>query len=66
MWASHVTHSDSLIILSNFNNVPVPLHDVEHFKNKRTLSRKHLTIIYRENMTLFLNYVTATLMALFA
>ena len=50
-----------------FYTVPVHLHDVIIIVNENVLSCKHVSIIfYRENITSFLNNVTATLWTLYA
>ena len=47
-----------------FYTVQVRLHDIINIVNQNVLSCKHVSIIfYRENMTSFLNNVTATLYA---
>ena len=63
---SYIKHSDYLVLIWKILTIPQTLHDVKNFLNKRALSSKHVSIFYREFMTSFLNYVTATLRALFA
>ena len=67
IWTSHVSLSDYLKLTLIFYTVPVRLHDVINIVNQNDLLCKHVLIIfYRENMTSFLNYVTATLRTLYA
>ena len=61
-----VTLSDCLVLISKFYTVSVPLQNLKTILNKRAFSSKHVSIFYRENLTSFLNYVTATLRALCA
>ena len=64
---SYLSHSDCLVVILKFYTVPRLLHAVANFVNQKTFSSKHVSnFFYRENMTSFLNYVTATLRALFA
>ena len=46
--------------------VPMRLQDVINIINQNVLSCKHVSIFFRENMTAFLNYVTAMLRTLYA
>ena len=67
IWTSYVSLSDYLMLTLKFYTVPVHLHDVIIIVNQNGLSCKHVSIIfYCENMTSFLNYVTATLRTLYA
>ena len=55
------------MLILKFYTVPVRLRSVTNFLNHVTLQCKHVSNFFnRENMTSFLNYVTATLRALFA
>ena len=63
---SYISLSKYLVLILKFYTVPVRLRDVTNFLNHETLQSKHVSILCRENMTSFLNYVTATLRALFA
>ena len=50
---------------SEFCSIPMFLHAVRNFLNQKGFSSKQLsTYFYRETMTSFLNYITATLLAL--
>ena len=66
IWTSYVSLGEYMILILKFYTVSVSLHDVTNFLNHKTFSRKQVSNFYRENMTSFLNYVTATLRALFA
>ena len=67
IWTWYVSLSDYLNLSLKFYTVPVRLHDVINIVNQNVLSCKHVSIIfYCENMTSFLNYVTATLRTLYA
>ena len=59
-------HTDYMVLIVEFYTVPMPFHNVKTFLIKRALSNKHASIFYRENITSFLNYVTATLRVPFA
>ena len=67
IWISHISLSNNFVLILKFYTVPVRLRSVTNFVNHETLQCKHVSnFFYRENMTSFLNYVTATLRALFA
>ena len=67
IWTSYVSLKDYLMIILKFYTAPVRLHDVINIVNQKAHSCKDVSIIfYRENMTSFLNYVTATLRTLYA
>ena len=55
-----------MVLILKFYTVSVRLRDITNFLNHETRQSKHVSNFYRENMTSFLNYVTATLRALFA
>ena len=61
----YISLSNYLVLILIFYTIPVPLHDVTNFLNHKTLPSKHVSIFHCENMTSFLNYITATLRALF-
>ena len=44
IWTSYVTHSDYLVPILTFYNVPVPLYDVKNFFKKTALLSKHVSI----------------------
>ena len=53
------------MLILKFYTVPVCLFDIKKSLNHKTLQSKHVSkFFFRENMTSFLNYVTATLRAL--
>ena len=64
--ASHVSVSNYIFLIMKFYTVPVRLNDVKNVVNPNTRSANKCPFFYRENMTSFLNYVTATLRVLFA
>ena len=68
IWISYIISlSNYLVLILKLKTVPVRLRYVTNFLNHETLQSKHcVEIFYRENMTSFLSYVTATLRALFA
>ena len=66
IWTSYVLLSDFLLFVLKFYTIPVRSHDVRLFLSRKTVSKQTCRIFYRENMMSFLNYVTATLRALFA
>ena len=49
------------MLILKFYTIPVRFRDVTSFLNHTIISSKVVSIFYRENMTSFLNYVTATL-----
>ena len=56
-----------MVLTFKLYTVPVLLDDVKKpFKPEKTFKQTRVNFFYRENMTSFLNYVTATLRALFA
>ena len=63
IWTSNVSLSAYKILILRSYAVSARLHDVTNFLNQKAFSSKHVSIYYRENMTSFLNYVTATLYA---
>ena len=66
MLTLYVSQSDYMVLFFKFYSVPMRLCDVKnHFKAENTFKQTR-SFFYRENMTSFLNYVTATLRALFA
>ena len=64
---SHLSQSDYMVQTFKFYTVPVHMDNVKKtFKPENTFKQTRVNFLYRENMTSFLNYVTATLRALFA
>ena len=67
IWISHISLSNYFVLILKFYTVPVRLRSVTNFVNHETLQCKHVSKFFTaENMTSFINYVTATLRALFA
>ena len=64
---SYSSHSNCVVVILKLITVPMFLHAVTNFVNQKAFSSKHVsTFFYCESMTSFLDYVTATLRALFA
>ena len=64
---SYLSHSDCLVVILKFYTIPMFLHAVTNFVNEKAFWSKHVSIFfYRENMTSFLDNVTAALRAHFA
>ena len=67
IWTSYVSLRDYLRLTLKFHTVHRRLHDVINIVNQNVLSCQQVSnYFYHENMTPFLNYVTATLMTLYA
>ena len=54
------------MLILKFYTVAMFLHAVKNFVSQKTFSSKHVLFFNCKNMTSFLNYITATLWALFA
>ena len=66
MGTTHLSHSDCFVVILKFYTVLMFLQAVSNFVNQKAFSSKHIfNNFYHKNMKLFLNYVTATLRALF-
>ena len=66
IWTSYLSSSDCFVVILKFYTVLMFLHAVRKFVCPKAFSSKHVSTFYRENMTSFFNFVTATLRALFA
>ena len=65
LWRLYITHSDCLVVILKFYIIAMFLHAVRNFKPESIFKQTRVNIFYRESMTSFVNYDTATLRALF-
>ena len=66
IWTSNVSLSAYKMFILKSYTVPVHLHNITNILNQKAFSSKYMSFFYCENMTSFLNFVTATLRTFFA